>query len=113
MQSGQGNQANQQGGQQAGGQGNQNLRAGRINGPIQVDSSSNPTYTFNPNSNQPLMGNIARALDHQASIGLTSLSRYTFSPNQERYVLTYLLHNNRGLYDNIMQGQPGNPDQPQ
>ena len=88
-------------------------RAGQINGPIQVNDPNNQNYQYQPNGvNQPLLGNIARSLDYQASIGLTSLSRYTFTPEQESYILQFLLHSHRNVYDNIMLGQVGNPDQP-
>lgn len=90
-----------------------NLRAGNINGPIQVNDPNNQNYQYLPNGiNQPLLGNIASSLDHQANIGLSSLSRYTFTPNQEQYILSFLLHNHRAVYDNIMQGQTGNADRP-
>lgn len=117
---------NQAGGNQAGGNppggnvpagnqaGNPPYRAGNINGPIQVNNPNNQNYVYQPNQvNQPLIGNIARSLDYQASIGLTSLSRYTFTPDQEQYILTFLLHNHRPVYDNIMLNQPGNINQPQ
>jgi hypothetical protein len=90
-----------------------NLRAGNINGPIQVNDPNNQNYQYLPNGiNQPLLGNIASSLQHQANIGLSSLSRYTFTPNQEQYILSFLLHNHRPVYDNIMQGQTGNADRP-
>lgn len=82
--------------------------AGRINSPIQVNDPSNQNYTYNINgTNQPLLGNIARALDHQRTLGLTSLSRYTFTPRQEQYILTYLLHNHPNLYNTLMVDQIG------
>jgi hypothetical protein len=118
-----GNQAggNLPAGNQAGGNlpagnqaGNPPHRAGNIHGPIQVNNPNNQNYVYQPNLvNQPLIGNIAISLDYQASIGLTSLSRYTFTPDQEQYILTFLLHNHRPVYDNIMQNQPGNVNQPQ
>lgn len=94
--------------------GNPPYRAGNINGPIQVNNPNNQNYVYDSNGvNQPLIGNIAISLDYQASIGLTSLSRYTFSPDQEQYILTFLLHNHRPIYDNIMSNRSGNIDQPQ
>ena len=85
-------------------------RGGQINGPIQVNDPNNQNYVYNNNgTNQPLLGNIARALDHQAGLNLTSLSRFTFTPEQEQFILTYLLYNHRGFYDNIMQDVAGNP----
>lgn len=82
--------------------------ANRINGPIQVNDTSNPNYTYNFNgTNQPLMGNIARALDHQATLGNRSLSRYTFTPRQEQYILTYLFHNHPNLYNTLVIDQFG------
>jgi hypothetical protein len=90
-----------------------NLRAGNINGPIQVNDPNNQNYQYLPNGiNQPLLGNIANSLDHQASIGLSSLSRYTFTTNQEQYILSFLFHNHRAVYDNIMQGPAGNVNRP-
>jgi hypothetical protein len=59
------------------------LRAGNINGPIQVNVPNNQNYQYLPNGiNQPLLGNIARSLHHKANIGLSSLSHYTFTPSQ-------------------------------
>lgn len=92
----------------------QQLRANKTNGPIQVNDPNNQNFQYNPNGiNQPLLSNIARSLDIQRSIGLTSLSRYTFTPQQEHMILTFLLHNHPDVYNNIMQGQPGNINQPQ
>ena len=90
-----------------------NLRAGKANGPIQVNDPNNQNYQYVVGGvNQPLLSNIARTLDHQRTLGLSSLSRYTFTPQQEQYILTFLLHNHQNVYDNIMQGQNGNPNQP-
>jgi hypothetical protein len=92
----------------------QQLRANKTNGPIQVNDPNNQNFQYNPNgTNQPLLGNIARALNFQRSIGLSSLSRYTFTRDQEQFVLTFLLYNHTDVYNNIMQGQPGNINQPQ
>jgi hypothetical protein len=94
--------------------GNPPHRAGNIHGTIQVNNPNNQNYVYQPNGvNQPLIGNIARSLDYQASRGLNSLSRYTFSSDQEQYILTFLLHNHRPLYDNIMLDQSGNINKPQ
>lgn len=64
-------------------------------------------------NNQPLLGNIGRGLNSQRLFGLSSLSKNTFTTEQERFVLEFLLHNHRDIYDNIMQGQVGNPNEPQ
>jgi hypothetical protein len=45
---------------------------------------------------------LARALDHQANLGLTSLSRFTFTPQQTRFILDFLFHNHREVYNNLM-----------
>lgn len=88
----------------------QQLRAGQINGPIQVNDPNNQNYVYNNNgSNQPLLGNIARALDHQANLRLTSLSRFTFTREQEQFILAFLQHNHRGVYDNLMHDSAGYP----
>jgi hypothetical protein len=101
-------------GNNPGGGNPQQLRANQTNGPIQVNDPNNQNFRYNPDgTNQPLLGNIARALDFQRGIGLSSLSRYTFTPDQERFVLTFLLYNHPDVYNNIMQDQPGNINQPQ
>jgi hypothetical protein len=94
------------------------IRAGRVNGPIQVNNPLNQQYIYIPgNSHQPLMGNIAISLQHQANIGLTSLSRYTFTPEQEQFILAYLLHDHPDVYHIIMDRELSNAnpntDQPQ
>ena len=90
------------------------LRVGRFNGPIQVLDPMNQISEYSPTGvNQPLLGNIARELAHQKNLGHTTLSRYTFSPEQEKFVLTFLLYNHRDIYDRIMtceQGQFRNLD---
>src|SRR5271155_3779613 len=84
-------------------------RAGNLNGPIQVNDPNNQNYIYNHNgSNQPLMGNIAMMLEYQKKIGLSSLSRYTFTPEQTRYIMTYLRIHDRDLYLNLMQNRPTN-----
>jgi len=90
------------------------LRVGRFNGPLQVMDPLNQISQYNPTGvNQPLLGNIAKELAHQKNLGHTTLSKYTFSPEQEKFVLTFLLYNHRDVYDRIMtceQGQFRNLD---
>lgn len=94
-------------------QGHNPLRAGQVNGPISCLDPNNQNYQYQVGGvNQPLLGNIARALDHQSTLGLSSLSRYTFTSQQEQYILTFLLRNHQAVYDNIMQGQTSNLNQP-
>jgi hypothetical protein len=50
---------------------------------------------------------MARALDHQARLGLTSLSRFTFTPEQEQFILDFLYNNHRDVYNNLMQDTSG------
>lgn len=70
----------------------QQLRANKTNGPIQVNDPNNHNFQSNPNGiNQPLLSNIARYLDFQRSIGLTSLSRYTFTPDQEKNDINFFI----------------------
>jgi hypothetical protein len=93
---------------------NNQLKAGKHNGAVFVQDPINQNYIYNVNgNNQPLIGNIGRGLEAQRQIGLSSLSKFTFTPEQEQYVLTFLLHNHRDIYDNIMQGQVGNINEPQ
>lgn len=89
------------------------LRAGRVNGPIQVTDPLNQggLYIVGGN-NQPYLTHLGNELDRQRQLGLSSLSRYTFTPGQEQYVLTFLLHSHPNVYNNIMHGQTGNVDQP-
>lgn len=91
---------------------NNNLKAGRLNGAVHVTDPLNQGYVYQNNNNQPLLGNIGRGLEAQRLLGLSSLSKHTFTPQQEQYVLTFLLNNHRDVYDNIMQGQVGNPNEP-
>ena len=82
-------------------------RAGNINGPIQVNDRNNQRFIYNHNgTNQPLMNNIAMMLEYQKKIGHHSLSRYTFTPEQARFILTHLSINNRDMYNNIMENGP-------
>ena len=72
-------------------QGAGNLRmttANRINGPIQPADPNGQGAQYNANTNQPLLGNIARELDRQSTLGLTSLTRFVFTPNHEQLVLS-------------------------
>lgn len=86
------------------------LRAGNVNGPIQVVDPNNQYFVYNNNgTNQPLLGNIVRALDYQAILRLTSLSRFTFTPQQSQFILDFLYHNQRAEYNNIMQDSYNNP----
>ena len=80
--------------------------AGNLNGPIQVNDPNNQNFVYDNNgTNQPLLGNIGRALDHQASVHhLTSLSRFTFTPQQTQFILDFLRHNHGEVYNKIMQG---------
>lgn len=93
---------------------NNNIRANKQNGAVFVNDPLNQNYTYISNgNNQPLLGNIGRGLEAQRQLGLSSLSKFTFTPQQEAYVLTFLLHNHADIYDNIMQGQKGNVNEPQ
>jgi len=89
-----------------------NLRANQTNGPINSADPNGQNGQYSPVTNQPLLGNVARSLDRQAVLGLSSLSRFVFSPNQEQLILTFLFHHHPGVYNNIMQGQAGNANQP-
>jgi len=86
----------------------------KINGAVLAADPLNQNYNYQVNgNNQPLLGNIGRGLNAQRLLGLSSLSKNTFTAEQEHYVLGFLLHNHRDIYDNIMQGQVGNPNEPQ
>jgi len=79
------------------------LKAGNVNGPIQVNDPNNQNFVYNNNdTNQPLLGHIARALEHQSSLGLHSLSRFTFTPEQSLFILNFLFNNHIQVYNNIM-----------
>lgn len=78
-------------------------KAGKVYGSMLINDTSNTNYTYNVGgNNQPLLGNIGLALDHQRSLGNTTLSRYMFSPSLERFMLEHLLHTNRPMYDKLM-----------
>jgi hypothetical protein len=82
-------------------------RAGNINGPIQVNDPNNQRFIYNHNgTNQPLMNNIAMMLEYQKKIGHSSLSRYTFTPEQARFILTHLATHDRDMYNHIMENRP-------
>jgi len=79
------------------------LKAGNVNGPIQVNDPNNQNFVYNNNgTNQPLLGYIARALEHQSSLGLHSLSRFTFTSEQSLFILNFLFNNHIQVYNNIM-----------
>lgn len=109
--------ANQpQGGvQQANNWGNVNqLRANKINGPMQINDPNKQAGSYIPNgNNQPFLGNIKMALKHQYDLGNSTLSGYMFTPQQEQFILTHLLHTNREGYDKLMgfRGYIGRPGQ--
>lgn len=88
------------------------LKAGRKNGPIQVDSSSNPDYTFKPwvGTHQPLMGEIARALDIQSDLGVRRLNNSIFSYEQKRYLKRYLFTHQSALYNTLQRKSDGDID---
>ena len=78
-------------------------RAGRQNGPIQVNDSLNQNYIYHPQgNNEPLLSNKGKALLHQKNLGNTNLSSNVFTPSQEHFILQHLLHTNRPMYDKIM-----------
>lgn len=80
---------------------NGTLRANLQNGPIVVDDPSGQNYVYNHNgTNQPLLGNIARVLDKQASLN-TTFSRFTFSPNQKDFILEFLMHQHAQTYEKL------------
>ena len=81
---------------------NGNLKAGKINGPIQVSDPLNQNYHHTPGATyQPLMGNIARVLDSQAQAGQTNLSGDVFTPQQENYIVNYLRIHHPTVYNRI------------
>jgi hypothetical protein len=88
-------------------------RAGNINGPIQVNDPNNQRYIYNRNgTNQPLMNNIAGTLEYQRKIGLSSLSRYTFSPEQTQFILAHLSIHHPNIYGRLMDQGPSSNDNP-
>lgn len=92
---------------------NNNQRAGRINGAVHVADPFNQNYQYQMvGTNQPLLSNLAIGLENQRRLGLCSLSQNTFTPEQERYVLAFLLDKHPNVYNNIMQGQTGNINRP-
>lgn len=90
---------------------NNNLRAGKINGAVFAADPINQNYIYTANvSNQPLIGNLGRGLEAQRLLGLSSLSQNTFTPDQERFVVSFLLDKHPAIYNNIMVGQTGDPN---
>ena len=92
------------GGNQAGGN-LRNTRANQTNGPILPADPNGQNGRYSARTNQPLLGNTARELDRQAQLGLSSLSRFVFTPNDQQVVLDFLRHHHPNVYNNIMQGQ--------
>jgi hypothetical protein len=59
---------------------NNNNRAGRINGAVFATDPLNQNYNYQVNgNNQPLLGNLGRGLNSQRLLGLSSLSKNTFT----------------------------------
>lgn len=91
-----------------------NFRAGQHNGPIQFWNPYNWPLIYYPNCyNQPMLYYLGLSLEHQRMIGLTQFSKFTFTREQEDYILTFLWYNHRNLYDNLMLGPNGYLDKPQ
>jgi hypothetical protein len=88
------------------------LKAGRVNGPIRVDSSSNPNYSFMAGARtyQPLNREIARALDIQETLGLKKLNSSVFSTEQKLYLQRYLFYNHKPYYDVLVKNRNGDID---
>lgn len=80
---------------------NGNLKAGKINGPIQVSDPLNQIHHTPGATYQPLKGNIARVLDSQAQAGQGALSGDVFTPEHENYIVNYLRVHHTTVYDRI------------
>lgn len=79
------------------------VKAGKANGPMQVNDTSNKNYNYIAGgNNQPLLSNIGKGLEDQYSIGNSTLSAFMFTPEQEQFILLHLLHTNRPVYNRIM-----------
>jgi hypothetical protein len=75
---------------------------------MEVNDPNDQRYRYNYyGTNQPLLGNIGRALDHQASLGLTTLDRWVFDYLQSRFVLEFLKDNHPQIYNRVMMGPYG------
>lgn len=80
-------------------------------GPIIVNDPNGQNYVYNQHgTNQPLLGYMASALDNQYNKGLKGLSRYVFSSQQRQFLLDFLYHNDRELYNKMTNyGRNTNP----
>jgi hypothetical protein len=86
----------------------QQLKAGQINGPILINDPNNQNYVYDKDdTNQPLLGNIARALDHQADLNLTYLNKCVFTNEQRKFILAFLKHNHKEVYDYLIKDITG------
>lgn len=87
------------------------LRANSINGPIQIHvdpQNPNLNYVAGSGHNARTLREIAAALDRQATLGLSSLTRMVFTPQQQAFILRFLLINHPNVYNNLMV-HDGNP----
>jgi len=92
--------------------GNPDQPAGtRANGPLRINdpySQSFRGYMHNGN-NQPLAKNLGMALEHQLhTLRTKTISRYVFRQNHERFLVQYLYHNDRNLYNKVVSGTGNN-----
>ena len=81
---------------------NGNLRAGRINGYIEVPNPDGSLYIYSTNySSQPLMGSIANVMQRQADQGVVKLSGEFFSNAQSDYIVAFLKDKHPHVYARI------------
>lgn len=72
---------------------------------MEVDDPFQQSYVYNRyGSNQPLLGNIGRALQHQARLGADSLDRCMLTRQQQNFILAHLEQNHFATFTRIVDG---------
>ena len=77
---------------------------------LQINDPDNQGFIYSSTrTSQPLMTNIASALEHQRRThNLVAMNNYLFTPFQEMFVLDYLQEHHPDLYDKVMFRHPRN-----
>ena len=79
-------------------------------GAMRINDPLNQATNYIPGGdNQPLLSHIQLSLEHQYRIGNSTLSRFMFTPDIEKFILEHLFHTDRALYNKLMarEGQRG------
>jgi len=79
-------------------------RANEKNGPIKVNDPRGQHFRYDPDgNNEPLLGNLAKALEHQRDVhGVKYLSRHMFSNEQADFMMQHLFYTDRSMYRRLL-----------